>query len=307
VEAGRFTGISPEADSVYLPLVRGDHGLGVLVIQPPAHATRTTPQQHDLLEAFAAQIALLIEREHLRSASEHAKLLAESDRLHRTLLDSVSHELRTPLAVLQAAAENMAREGTSRHPDLPVEILTAARRLNRVVANLLSQSRLEAGGVQPKLDWCDARDLIAAARRELGETLAGRSLRLEIPADLPLLFADALLMEQVITNLLLNAVLYSPPDSALTVTGCLDQVSDRIQLTFADEGPGIPAELRAQLFQKFRRGTIPGRNGLGLGLSIVRGFMQAQGGDVTVEAHTGAGARLTVHLPNRAHTMVPQE
>ena len=306
-EAGRFTEVSPEADSLYIPLLRSGRVLGVLAIQPPAHATRTTPQQRELLEAFAAQIALLIEREHLRSASEHAKLLAESDRLHRTLLDSVSHELKTPLAVLQAAAENMAREGADRHPDLPAEILTATRRLNRVVANLLSQSRLEAGGVRPKLDWCDARDLIAAARRELGATLAGRSLRLEMPADLPLLFADALLMEHVITNLLLNAVLYSPPGSALTVTGHVDAVNDRIQLTFADEGPGIPAELRAQLFQKFRRGNVPDGNGLGLGLSIVRGFMQAQGGDVIVEEHPGPGARLTVHLPNRAHTLVPLE
>lgn len=307
MEAGRFTDISAEADSLYIPLIRSGHVLGVLSIQPPGHAMRTTPQQRELLEAFAAQIALLIERELLRSASEHSKLLAESDRLHRTLLDSVSHELKTPLAVLQAAAENMVREGTDRRRDLPAEILTAARRLNRVVANLLSQSRLEAGGVRPKLDWCDARDLIASARRELGEALAGRNVRLEIPADLPLLFADALLMEQVITNLLLNAVLYSPPGSALTVTGSLDQANDRIRLTFADEGPGIPAELRTQLFQKFRRGNLSASNGLGLGLSIVRGFMQAQGGDVTVEEHPGPGARLTVHLPNRAHTFVPQE
>ena len=306
-EAGRFTDITPKADSCYIPLLRGTDMLGVLIIQPPAHATRSTPQQRDLLEAFAAQIALLIEREKLRTASERAKLLAESDRLHRTILDSVSHELRTPLAVLQAAAESMNREGVEKRPDLPVEILTATRRLNRVVANLLSQSRLEAGGVRPKLDWCDARDLIAAARRELGDTLAGRGLRFEIPPDLPLLFADAPLMEQVFANLLLNAALYSPPGSPITVSGALDREHNRIHVTFADEGRGIPPELRAQLFQKFQRGNAPGGNGLGLGLSIVRGFMQAHGGDVAIEDHPGPGARVTIHLPHQLHTRVPQE
>lgn len=306
-EAGRFTEIFPEYDSLYMPLVRDDHAVGVLVIQPPAQVTRTTPQQRELLEAFAAQIALLLEREYLRSASERAKLLDESDRLHRTLLDSVSHELRTPLAVLQAAAESMAREVNDPHRALPAEILTAARRLNRVVANLLSQSRLESGGVRPRLDWCDARDLIAASRRELGESLAGHSLHLEIPEDLPLLFADAPLMEHVIANLLLNAALYSPPGTTLTVSGGVTPAGDRIHLTFADEGPGIPAELRAHLFHKFRRGDFRSGNGLGLGLSIVRGLMLAQGGDVVIEEHTGTGARLTIYLPHRPHTNVPPE
>jgi K+-sensing histidine kinase KdpD len=306
-EAGRFTQVSPAASTLHLPLIRGGHVLGVLVIEPPDHATRLPTQQHDLLEAFAAQIALLIEREHLRSANERTKLLAESDRLHRTLLDSVSHELKTPLAVLQAAAESLARDGASRRPGLPTEILAAVRRLNRVVSNLLSQSRLEAGGIRPKLDWCDARDLIAAARRELGDALAGRAFRLEIPADMPLLLADAPLMEHVITNLLLNAVLYSPAGSGLTVTARWDRTNDRVSLTFADEGPGIPAGLQAELFQKFKRGDPTGGSGLGLGLSIVRGLMQAQGGDVGVEDHAGPGARLTILLPHAPHTHVPQE
>ncbi|HEY8994913.1 MAG TPA: DUF4118 domain-containing protein, partial [Lacunisphaera sp.] len=101
-EGGRFTQVSPEADTIHVPVLSDNHALGVLVIRPPTHAIRSTPQQRDLLEGFAAQIALLVEREHLRSANERAKLLAESDRMHRTLLDTVSHELRTPLAVLQS-------------------------------------------------------------------------------------------------------------------------------------------------------------------------------------------------------------
>ena len=260
-----------------------------------------------MIEAFAAKIDMLIEREELSSANEKSRLIAECGSLHSTLLDSVSHELRTTLAVLQAAAERLARDGVDRYPGLPADILTGTRRLNRVVANLLSQSRLEAGSVRPRLDWCDARDLIVAARRELGDALFGRPLRLEIPADMPLVRADAPLMEHVITNLLLNAVLYSPAGTPLTVLGGLDQANGRVFLTFADEGPGIPAELRAQLFQKFRRGAGPTGDGLGLGLSIVRGLMQAQGGDVRVEDHAGPGARLTIHLPYLPHATVPQE
>lgn len=305
--AGCFTSVSPEIDSLHLPLLCGGHVLGVLLVRPPAHAIRSAPQQLDLLEAFAAQIARLIEREHLRTASEQTQLLVESDRLHRTLLDSVSHELRTPLAVLQAAAESLARDGADRHPDLPAEILTATRQLNRMVANLLGQSRLEAGGIRPKLDWCDVRDLIAVARRDLGDALAGRPLHLEISAAMPLLFADPALMEHVFTNLLLNAVLYSPGGSPLTISADLDGARDRVYVTFADAGPGIPAELRAQLFQKFRRGEGLGGHGLGLGLSIVRGLMLAQGGNVFVEEHAGPGARLTVHLPHRPHARVPHE
>ncbi|HEX7631750.1 MAG TPA: ATP-binding protein [Lacunisphaera sp.] len=306
-EAGRFTSVSPEADGIHLPLLRDQQALGVLVIRPPAHATRSTPQQRDLLEALAAQIALLVEREQFRTASERTKLLAESDRLHRTLLDSVSHELRTPLAVLQSAAESLAQADGERRPELPQEILTGVRRLNRVVANLLSQSRLEAGRIRPRLDWCDARDLIAAARRELGTSLDGRPLRLEIPDDLPLIFADAPLMEHVITNLLLNAVLYSPAGTALTVSARLDLAKDRVCLSVIDEGPGISPELRSQLFQKFHRGEVSPGNGLGLGLAIVQGLMQAQGGDVAIEDHDGPGARFTIHLPHSPHTQVPHE
>jgi two-component system sensor histidine kinase KdpD len=306
-EAGRFTNVSPEGPALHLPLLRAGQVLGVLVVRPPAEATRSTPEQRDLLEAFAAQIALLVEREHLRDAGERAKLLTESDRLHRTLLDSVSHELKTPLAVLRAAAENLAKEGGARRADLPGEILTATSRLNRVVANLLSQSRLEAGAVKPQLDWCDARDLVSAARRGLGDVLAGRPFKSDIPADMPLFKADAPLMEQVVTNLLLNAVLYTPAGSPLSVTAGVDRPNAQVFLTFADQGPGIPAALKAHLFQKFRRGAGAQGGGLGLGLSIVRGLMQAQGGDVTIDEQAGPGARFTLRLPYSAHGSVPHE
>ena len=306
-EAGRCTTQLEQAEALHLPLTRASQVRGVLVLLLPAAASIPTPEQRELLEAFAAQIALLIEREQLRAASEREKLLAESDRLHRTLLDSVSHELKTPLAVLRSAAENLHKEGEIRRTSLAGEILTATRRLDRVVANLLDQTRLESGAVKPQLDWCDVRDLIGAARRGLGDTLAGRPIRIEIPADTPLVLADAPLMEQVIINLLHNAVLYTPAGSQLTLTAGVDESKHQVFLTVADHGPGVPARLKGQLFQKFRRGGESPASGLGLGLSIVRGFMLAQGGDVVADDNPGKGARFTVYLPHALHGCVPNE
>lgn len=306
-EGGRFTTVSPEAPALHLPLLRAGRVLGVLVVRPPAGVKRSTPQQRDLLDAFAAQIALLIERERLRSVDERNKLLAESDRLHRTLLDSVSHELRTPLAVLRAAAENLARDEGARRVELSAEIIAATDRLNRMVANLLGQSRLEAGVIKPKLDWCDARDVIAAARRNLGDALARHAVRVTLDAGFPLLRADAPLLEQVVTNLLLNAAHYSPAGGTITVGGGLAEDGAHVRLTVADEGPGIPPALRPQLFQKFSRSDAVRGGGLGLGLSIARGFMQAQGGDLMLEESAGPGARFTLQLPHFTHTLVPHE
>ena len=304
-EAGRFTQVSPNAAALHLPLRRAGLGLGVLVLNLPPEAAITTAEQRELIEAFAAQIALLVERDQLRAASEREKLLAESDRLHRTLLDSVSHELKTPLAVLRSAAENLAKGPDARRVNLTDEILAATSRLDRMVANLLNQTRLESGAIKPQLDWCDARDLISAARRGLGDALAGRPVKIEIPATMPLFMADAPLMEQVITNLLHNAVRYTPAGSPLLISAGFEPGNRRVFLSVADQGPGISPSMRKQLFQKFRRGNEAPATGLGLGLSIVRGFMQAQNGDVVADDNPGQGARFTVFLPHTPHGRVP--
>jgi two-component system sensor histidine kinase KdpD len=306
-EAGRFTAEFPSAEGRHLPLRQAGASLGVFAVRLPAAATALPPEQREFVEGFAAQIALLVEREQWRAAAERGKLVAESDRLHRTLLDSVSHELKTPLAVLRSAAENLGREEDPRRAGLTGEIRAATSRLEHLVANLLGQTRLEAGAVKPQPDWCDVRDIVSAARRALGESLAGRALRLEIPADLPLFMADAVLMEQVMANLLLNGVRHTPAGGPLTVTAGLDARGDRVFIAVADRGPGIPPEMRGQFFQKFQRGHGTPTGGLGLGLSIVRGFMLAQGGDVAADDNPGGGARFTVYLPHTRHETVPTE
>jgi two-component system, OmpR family, sensor histidine kinase KdpD len=227
--------------------------------------------------------------------------------LHRTLLDSVSHELKTPLAVLRTATERLDAADPAKLAALTAEIRTATGRLDRLVANLLGQTRLESGGIRARLDWCDARDLINAARRAAGESLAGRELRIEVPPDLPVFRADATLTEQAIANLLVNASLHGGSAGPIEVSAALDPAARQITIAVADRGPGIPPGRAESLFQKFQRGAGAPAGGVGLGLSIARGFLQAQGGAVTARNRSGGGAEFTVYLPYSPHGNLPDD
>lgn len=241
----------------------------------------------------------------LRSADDRAKLLAESERMHQTLLDNVSHELKTPIAVFRSAVEQLGTDDPAKRKRLMAEISIAVHRLENLVANLLNQTRLESGVLKPQLDWCDARDLVAAARRTAGSRLEGRSLEMDIPREFPIFLADAALMEQAIANLLLNAAVHTPSIGRIRVDAGVSGDSRRVFIAVSDEGPGISEELRGKIFDKFNRGAVSRTGGLGLGLSIVRGFMLAQGGDVAVESPAQGGARFTLFLPLTTHDSVP--
>jgi two-component system sensor histidine kinase KdpD len=306
--AGRFTDTLPSSEALHLPLVRDDTVHGVLVMRL-ADDTLLTLAQRELAESFAAQLALIVERDQLQAAGEREKLLAESDKLHRALLDGVSHELRTPLAVLTAAAETFTQADPATRDRLAAEIGTATRRLNRLVGNLLDQTRLETGSLRPHLDWCDARDLLNAALDGVRDSLAAHPLETSVPDDMPLFRADAALMEQVIANLLLNAALHTPAGTAVLLTCGVETACGkaRVFFTVADRGPGLPPGLRDRLFQKFQRGDAARSGGLGLGLSIIRGFVTAQGGEISAAENPGGGAVFTVYLPHTPHGSVPAE
>ena len=305
-KAGRFTDTLPSAEGFHVPIVREDRSLGVLVVRVDPEASLSLAQR-DLIESFASQIAFLVESEHLRAAGEREKLLAESEKLHRTLLDGVSHELKTPLAVLGSVAENIAGAEGPLRTALAVEMRTATRRLNRLVNNLLDQTRLESGTLKPRLDWCDAADLVNAAVDGVEESLAGHPFEVDVPADMPPFRADSALMEQVIANLLLNAALHTPAATPIFLAAGVDGSRRRVFFTVADQGPGFPPEMQEQLFQKFQRGDAARAGGLGLGLSIIRGFVVAQGGEVVVGQNPGGGAVFTVYLPYTPHGDVPGE
>ena len=248
---------------------------------------------------FLHQWAFAIDRAHLRVEAENAKILKESERLNKTLLNCISHELRTPLATITGASSSLTDPGVAENKTargiLAGEIKTAAMRLNRLVENLLNMTRIESGGLTILKDWCDIRDLINSVTAELSEELSGRRVVVSIAEDIPLVKVDGVLIEQAISNIVLNAAQYTPPGTAITMGA--DFESGSLIVTVDDEGPGIPEDSLKKIFEKFYRAPGSRAGGTGLGLSIVSGFVMAHGGTVTVRNRPEGGARFTVRLP----------
>ena len=296
--AGRGTDTLPSAEGLHLPLLAGERSVGVLSLRFRDLAALPADQR-DLLDSFVRQIALVLDRQRLRDAEQQAKLVAESERLSKTLLNSISHEIRTPIAAITSAASNLgeacARGAGEFERTMVGEIQEAARRLNRLVGNLLSMTRLESGHVKANLDWCDMADLVQVTLKDIEKDLAQHKVTVGLPAGLPLVRMDYVLMQQVLTNLLLNAAVHTPPGTAVQVNVAAE--GDTLALTVADNGPGLPPEALPLIFDKFYRAPAAPAGGTGLGLAIVKGFAEAQGGQVKAENRPSGGAVFTVRLP----------
>jgi two-component system sensor histidine kinase KdpD len=231
-----------------------------------------------------------------REAEIRSRLTAESERLGRTLLNSVSHELRTPLAAITSAAHTLQASGSLSplQQDLAGEIESAANRLNRTVQSLLSAARLHSGHLRPNLDWCDMSDVMRVALRGSSKSLAGHPVEDHTLPGLPLVRADFVLMEQVVTNLLMNAAVHTPPGTPIEITARVEGHNFLIEV--ADRGPGLPPEHIERIFDSFQRAPDSKPGGVGLGLTIVKGFVEAQGGTVTAGNRQGGGAVFSVCL-----------
>lgn len=243
--------------------------------------------------------AQLKAREHLAA---QVQLAHESERLRKTLLDCVSHELKTPIAAIGAASQELSRLATNIQDsdvlkELAAEIRTGSRRLNRVVDNLLDMNRVEGGVIQPKREWCEVRELLESAIDIERESINGREVRLDVPEKIPLALVDHTLIEQAVAKLLANAGAHTPARLPIEIDA--DYADDHLIISVADRGPGIPPEATERLFEKFYRGDNRKAGGLGLGLSIARGFIETHGGKLTVENRDGGGARFTIRLPVR--------
>ena len=296
--AGRFTETLPMVGAMYQPLRVGDRSLGVLRLEWPGDAPPTL-EQRGLLDQFLRHIALVLDRQRLRDAEAEARVVAESERLGRALLNSVSHELRTPIAALQSAAAGLAEDAPpALHRTLAAEVLEASHRLNRLVGNLLDIARLESGRLKPRLDWCEVNDVVQGALARARDRLGSRPMEVLVPNGLPLVRMDSVLTEQALANLLFNAALHTPAGSPVRVTATLAEHA--LELAVADRGPGIPAETQARIFDKFFRAPGAPAGGIGLGLSIVKGFAEAQGGRVSVGNRPGGGAVFTLTLPRES-------
>lgn len=294
--AGRFTETLSAAEAKYLPLLTPGGTVGVLAVRTRRNEQLTLDEEA-LLDTFARQVALVIERELLDQAAEQSAMLRESERLHTTLLNSISHELRTPIATIVGAASSLADPNVRAEAKaaLTGDIQAAAERLNQLVANLLDMTRLESGRLKLKLEWCDIGDLINVAISTTAKRLTGHPLMLDLTPELPLLQMDFVLMEQVLVNLLDNVARYTPP-------GTLTQIGTRqedgtVSIIVADSGPGIPPEDLERIFDKFYRLPGSAAGGTGLGLSICRGLVSAHGGTLEASNRPEGGAQFTIRLP----------
>ncbi|MDB6022489.1 MAG: integral rane sensor signal transduction histidine kinase [Pedosphaera sp.] len=243
----------------------------------------------------------------LREDEMKTKLLAESERLSRTLLNSVSHELRTPLSTITSAASEMNARGalTPIQKELLSEIETASARLNRVVQSLLNAARIQSGQLRPKLDWCDISELVSSVLHEVASVTGGRLPEVKITPGMPLVKMDFVLMQQALMNLLVNAAIHTPPATPVVISAWVHE--GQLFIEVADHGAGLPADQLDRIFNLFHRAPAAKPGGTGLGLSIVKGFVEAQGGTVMAANRPGGGAVFTICMPAADMANLPEE
>ncbi len=298
--AGQGSDTLPTARWFFLPLVTAERRLGVLGIA--FDDDRILPRtDRRLLEALVDQIALALERLRLTEDLAATELATETERLRTALLNSVSHDLRTPLVTIIGAAGSLAETDLppEARRDLAENIREEGERLDRYVQNLLDMTRLGHGALTPRLAPLDLAELVGSARQRMRGVLRAHVLRIDLPPTLETVLTDAMLLEQVLVNVLDNAAKYAPLGSEIVVSG--RSASGRIELSIADHGPGIPAADQARIFDMFYRvaGGDRQRAGTGLGLAICKGLVEAMGGSIRAESGwpDGSGTRIVLSLP----------
>jgi two-component system sensor histidine kinase KdpD len=300
--AGLGTATLPGARALYLPLVAPRGPVGVLGVRPADPGDLRSPDQQHHLETFANQAALAIDRTSLADEARAAAIREETERLRSSLLSSVSHDLRTPLAGITGAVSTVLDNDAQLDAATRRELLESARaeadRLNRLVQNLLEITRLQSGAVELRREWQSMEEVVGAALAHLAARMAGRPVDVRVPPDLPLVEMDAVLVEQVLINLLDNALKYTPPGSPITV-----QVTstDRAMIVeVADRGPGLPRGQEERVFEKFYRGTPEAGRGAGLGLAICKAIVDAHGGRTWAHNLPEGGVAFFFTLPRAA-------
>ncbi|MEG0974739.1 MAG: sensor histidine kinase KdpD [Comamonas sp.] len=297
--AGHGTGTLAAAPALYVPLMAPVRARGVLALLLRSPQRLDVPEERRLLDACASQIALALERVHFVEVAQQTQIAMEGERMRNTLLSAVSHDLRTPLtSILGAAQTALPHAPPGAVADMLVQIRNQAQAMQQLVDNLLAMARLQQGGVHLKREWLPVDELVGSALRQMRERLPDHLVRTELPADLPLLQVDAVLMERVLVNLLDNAAKYTPADTTITISALID--GNDCVLTLEDNGPGFPVHMAPeQLFEPFIRGvTESAVSGMGLGLALAQRIVQAHGGRLAAKAALpGPGTVFTVSLP----------
>ncbi|RYX96187.1 MAG: DUF4118 domain-containing protein [Comamonadaceae bacterium] len=286
----------------YLPLVAPMRVRGVLALKPSQPRWLLIPEQSQQLDTLARQIAIALERVHYAEVAQQAVVEMESEKLRNMLLAAISHDVRTPLTALIGLADSLQRSApplAEAQADSAQAIGDQARQLNALVGNLLDMARLQSGAVHLKKEWQSIEETVGSAIRQSQHALAAQTVLTHLPADLPLVEFDAVLMERVLVNLLENAVKYGAAPIAITAS----VAENTLQLTVRDHGGGLPAALLGrehELFDKFTRGvTESALPGVGLGLAICKAIVDAHHGRITAAHAAGGGAEFSIWLPRR--------
>ncbi len=303
--AGLGTDTLPGAGARYLPLVGARSGaevvLGVLALLPANPRRILLPEQSHLLDTFASQLALALERSALSEQAQAARVQAETESVRNSLLAAISHDMRTPLAVIGGAASSLAdpdsRLDAGTRRELAQSIVDESAQMTQLIANVLDMTRLESGRQPAQFEWIAIEEVVGSALRRLARPLAGFRVITHLADAPPLVRADPVLLEQLVFNLIENATRHTPPGTHISISA--QRGVDTLELLVADDGPGFPGDIDPdELFEKFKRGRVEGAvGGVGLGLAICRAIAQAHGGEIRAERLPAGGALFVVTLP----------
>jgi two-component system sensor histidine kinase KdpD len=305
--AGADTATLPTVPWFFVPLRTPRGRIGVAGVARTDQLGQLDSEARALFEALADQTAAALDRAALAREILSTRTAAAAERVRNTLLASISHDFRTPLSSILGSATSLMEYRDKLDPaarnDLLGHIKSEAEGLDEMVRNLLAITRIQEGALELRLDWVDLREIVervisAARRRGVSQTFATK-----LPADLPLVYADATLVEQTLGNIVNNAVAHTPAGTHVAIDAEVE--SARIKLRITDDGPGIPVELLPQVFEKFIRGPRTGSSGAdggqgtGLGLAIAKGIMEAHGGSIAAESPVanGRGTRIILTFP----------
>jgi two-component system sensor histidine kinase KdpD len=297
--AGAGTDTLHAVKGIYLPLIASQNVIGVLRLETDQPDRILEADSLRLLEALGTQVGLAIERENLSRQAQMAQFQMEAERMRNTLLSSVSHDLRTPLTVIAGSASSLLEgeqnlDSETKH-ELAQSIYEEARRLDRLVYNLLEMSRLQSGEVKFNKEWYVLEEVIGSALTQLDPQLHNHPVSISLPTDLPLVQIDALLMERVIINLLENSLKYTPPGTPIEISGLIQD--KEILVAVADRGPGLPVGQEERIFEKFYQVSPGSARGAGLGLTICRRIIEAHGGRIWAANRPDGGAVFSFAIP----------
>jgi two-component system sensor histidine kinase KdpD len=302
--AGLGTDTLPGSPARYLPLSASDERLGqlgVLAILPVNPRRVLLPEAAHLLDTFAAQLALALERASLAEAAQSAAVAAETESVRNSLLAAVSHDMRTPLAVISGAAGSLAGGASRLDPEarreLAQTIVDEATQMTQLVSNVLDMTRLESGAAATRAEWVSLEEVVGAALHRLRGPLAAHKVSTYLEDAPALIYADPVLIEQLLFNLLDNAGKYTPAGTQVSIRA--RRAPGEVEVLVADDGPGFGPDIDPDsLFQKFQRGKVEGAiGGVGLGLAICRAIARAHGGEIRAERIPAGGALFVVSLP----------